>query len=63
MSTYETDTIGTKDRVELTLAAAVTVKSMSQLIGTRSWLHAKLAYKEAVDQFAKVAEIIDKEGK
>ena len=63
MSTYETDSIETKDRLTLSLTTALAVKSLSQIINTRSWLHAKLAYKEAVDQFAKVAEIIDKEGK
>lgn len=44
-STYETDSVCTKDSLTLSLLAAATIKSLANLINCKSWLAARISMK------------------
>jgi len=63
MSTYETDGVEKRDEIVLAIQAALVMKSLSQLVGCRSWLVAKLAMREVTKRLDELQSTVAKEGK
>jgi hypothetical protein len=57
-NTYETDRISDRDEIALALAAAMTVKTLGNMIGCHSWLTARLSLRELLGQVDKLTETI-----
>ena len=59
-NTYETDKVETRDEFQILVQAAVVMRSLSNLVGCKSWLVARLALKELrqrVDELAQTIEV------
>ena len=60
-STYETDGMELKDKLALTIQAAVVMMSLSNMVSCSSWLVARLALREFAENANRLNAII-KEG-
>ena len=62
-NTYETDTIERRDEITLAVQSAIIMKSLSHLVGCKSWLLARLSLKDIRRRVDEIEQTITKGSK